>query len=69
MEDILSTFTPIRSRILVPCLGSGNTLLAASNLGMYGMGTDTTQAFRDRYALRVNASEPGKYTSYSIESF
>lgn len=64
MTEILETFGMPGSRVLVPFLGSGNTLLAASNLGMSGIGYELTQAYKDSFVLRVYESEPGRYKSY-----
>lgn len=65
MEEILTTFALPGSRVLVPFLGSGNTLLAASNLGMSGLGYELTQAYKDSFIIRVHESEPGRYKSYA----
>jgi site-specific DNA-methyltransferase (adenine-specific) len=64
MEDIISTFVPPASTIMVPFLGSGNTLLAAYNLGCEGFGFDLNQAYRDAYVVRVTGQELGDYKSY-----
>ena len=64
IEEILHTFGDEGSRILVPFLGSGNTLLAASNLKMKGFGYELTETYRDSYILRVRSGLPGRYKSY-----
>ena len=64
MMEVLSTFCLPGAHILVPFLGSGNTLLAASNLNMTAMGWDLTKQYKDAYTLRVYDNEPGMYTSY-----
>lgn len=64
LQEILSTFCQEGSRILVPFAGSGNTLLAAANLGMPTVGTDLTQAYRDAYVVRVHEGVPTRYLSY-----
>ncbi len=64
MMEILSTFGTPGSNVCVPFLGSGNTLLAAANLGMTGIGWDLTKQYKDHYVIRVYEGEPGKYTSY-----
>jgi DNA modification methylase len=51
----------------MPFLGSGNTLLAASNLGMTGFGFDLSEEYRNAYILRVNESAPQQYKSYAKE--
>lgn len=57
MEDILSTFAWESARVLVPFAGSGNTLLAASNLKMLPVGYDLTQEYRDGYVARLLGKE------------
>jgi site-specific DNA-methyltransferase (adenine-specific) len=64
IQDVLQTFCWEGSRIFVPFSGSGNTLLAAANLGMTGIGTDLTKEYKDAYTVRVHESVPMKYTSY-----
>lgn len=59
--DILATFTAPASRILSPFLGSGNTLLAASNLGMQAMGYDMSSNYKNHYINRVTLAKPGEY--------
>ena len=63
--ELLRTFCLPGANICVPFLGSGNTILAASNLGMSAIGWDISQEYKDRYTLRVHDSEPGMYTSYT----
>lgn len=64
MMDIISTFAEVGSRILVPFLGSGNTLLAASNLGMQAFGYELSQEYKDSFILRVHEGKFGGYKSY-----
>ena len=63
IQDVLSTFGWPGARILVPFLGSGNTLLAASNLKFNGFGFDLTKAYKDGFTLRVGMQAPGMYSS------
>lgn len=63
MEDILSTFVVPGSRLVVPFAGSGNTLLAAANLGMPAVGCDLEESYKNTFTVRVYESEPGKYKS------
>ncbi len=67
IQDVLQTFGNPGDRVLVPFCGSGNTLLAASNSGMTGIGFDLTKEYKDSYTIRVTGSQPGKYTSYNKE--
>lgn len=63
IQDVLSTFAWPGARVLVPFLGSGNTLLAASNLGISAFGFELVGAHKDTYAVKVAAANPGKYVS------
>jgi DNA modification methylase len=49
---------------MVPFLGSGNTLLATSNLGMSAFGYDLSEEYKNAYIVRVNEARPGSYKSY-----
>lgn len=62
--EVLSTFCDAGSIIMVPCLGSGNTLLAAHNLGMSGFGFEVDSYYRDAYIIKVNKGTVGQYRSY-----
>lgn len=66
MQEIISTFVdPGKGgNILVPFLGSGNTLLAAANLGLSGIGFELESSYRDLFIERVAASSPPNYVSY-----
>lgn len=64
LQDILSTFSEPGSTCLVPFLGSGNTILAASNIGISAFGYDLSQEFKDRYIIKVSTGKPGEYKSY-----
>lgn len=64
IQEVLSTFAQPGSTILVPFLGSGNTILAASNLLMTAFGYELTQEYKDKFIVRVHEAEPGQYRSY-----
>jgi len=64
IQDVMQTFCWDGARILIPFLGSGNSILAASNLNMVAFGWDLAQAHKDGYVLRVSESRPGSYRSY-----
>jgi len=64
MQEILATFVEPGSRVFVPFLGSGNTLLAANNLGMSGFGFDLSKNYRDAFVVRVYEGKPRNYRSY-----
>lgn len=64
MQEILSLFCEPGDEIVVPFLGSGNTLLAAWNLGLEGVGYDLSSENKDSFVLKVHDAEPGLYRSY-----
>jgi len=64
IQEILTVFGWENARILVPFLGSGNTLLAASNLGMQAFGYDLVNEYKASYIVRVHEGRPGQYKSY-----
>ncbi len=64
IQDVLSTFSQIGGRVLVPFLGSGNTLLAANNLNMQAVGFELSEEYKSKYIVRVKNGELGKYKSY-----
>jgi ParB/RepB/Spo0J family partition protein len=68
IQDLMQTFCWEGARILVPFLGSGNSILAASNLGMKAFGWDLSQEYKDAYTLRVHESRPTSYRSYKEET-
>lgn len=55
MQEVLSTFAWEGSRILVPFLGSGKTLLAAETLSMNAVGFELSASYKE--AFIVQASE------------
>lgn len=55
IEDILGTFSTPTSTVLIPFLGSGNTIRAAYNLGMAAFGWDLSDEYKPQYMLRVEA--------------
>ena len=67
IEDVLSTFGWEGCRVCVPFAGSGNTLLAASNIGMTAVGTDLVAEYKDPYVLKVHGARPTLYKSYKGE--
>ena len=64
LQDILATFGWQGARVFVPFLGSGNTILAAANLGMQAFGCDLAQEYKDSYIIKVTSNVPGQYKSY-----
>jgi len=68
IQDIIQTFCWEGARILVPFLGSGNSILAASNLGMIAFGWDLAQEYKDAYIIKVSDSRPGNYRTYKEDT-
>lgn len=64
IQDLISTFTLPNARVLVPFLGSGNTLLAANNLGMSAFGYELTKEYKDSFIVKVSTSKIGEFSSY-----
>lgn len=64
MTDVLSVFAAPGSSIVVPFAGSGNTILAASNINCTAVGCDLSKVYRDAFVERVDKGEPGFYASY-----
>ena len=64
IQDVLQTFAWEGARLMIPFLGSGNTMLAAANLGITGFGYDLAQEYKDAYTLRVMEGKPQAYRSY-----
>lgn len=60
-EDLISRFVGPGTKILVPFLGSGATLLAAANLKMQGIGYDLSKEHRQSYVVKVHEGKPGGY--------
>lgn len=63
IQEILSTFGWEGARVLVPFLGSGNTILAAANLGMQAFGFDLAQEYKSSFVIKVHDSRPGAYST------
>lgn len=65
LESLLETFARTRETILVPFAGSGNTILAANNLGMPCIGWDLSQPYKDSFDVTVMTNEKDTFKSYS----
>jgi len=64
IQDVMQTFCWEGARCLVPFVGSGNSILAASNLGITAFGWDLAQDHKNGYVVRVSEGRPGSYQSY-----
>jgi len=64
IEEILDIFGYKGSTVLVPFLGSGNTLLAANNKDMNCFGFELSSQYKDEFVIRVHEQRPGNFKSY-----
>jgi ParB/RepB/Spo0J family partition protein len=64
LEEIFRTFVPTGSNICVPFLGSGNSLLAASNVSSNSFGYEISEEFRNGFVAKVESGTLGRFTSY-----
>lgn len=53
MKEILETFCEPGYKVVVPFAGSGNTLIAAHQINCLATGVDTSQAYKDKYVVKV----------------
>ena len=67
MEEILKTFCIPSTRILVPYLGSGNTIIAAANLNMSAFGFDLSETYKNKFISRVQQWNPPEKKEISHE--
>jgi DNA modification methylase len=54
MQEILSTFAWEGSRILVPFLGSGKTILAAESLSMLAVGFELSKQYKEAFIIQAS---------------
>lgn len=59
IKEVLETFTNPNSNILVPFLGSGNTLIAAHLAKMKGIGYELSKPYRDSYLVKLERLRKG----------
>ena len=67
IQDLLQTLGFVGARVMVPFLGSGNTLLASANLGMQPFGYELSEEYKTDYILKVTSNKPTGYKSYKEE--
>ncbi len=65
--DIIATFVPEGSHIVVPCCGSGNSMLGANNHLCSSVGFEINPARKDDYIIKVEEGTLGDYTSPTTE--
>lgn len=53
-KDMYETFAFPGSRILIPCLGSGNGIIAAHQVKMTAIGFDLSKGYRDSFLVKVH---------------
>lgn len=53
MQDILETFAMPNAKVLVPFLGSGNTLLAAWRAKMSALGYELSEAYKGKFIMNM----------------
>jgi site-specific DNA-methyltransferase (adenine-specific) len=53
IREIFSVFATQGMRVLVPCCGSGNSLIAAHELGMQPIGFELSKQYKDSFIVRV----------------
>jgi len=68
IQEVLQTFAQANSRVFVPFLGSGNTLLAANNAGMpaFGFDLDKEGEYQPNFTKRVQDGKLRQYRSYDV---
>jgi len=54
MQEILSTFTWEGSRVLIPFLGSGKTLIAAETLSMNAIGFELSASYKEAFVVQAS---------------
>lgn len=55
MKEIYDTFALPGSRVLIPCLGSGNGLIAAHQLNMSPVGFELSKGYKDSYLVKIHS--------------
>ena len=68
IQEVLQTFAQANSRVFVPFLGSGNTLLAANNAQMnaFGFDLDKESEYQPNFTKRVQDGKLRQYKSYDV---
>ena len=66
-QELLGTFLHSGAKILIPCLGSGNGILAAANLGMIAWGYDLSKTMKDAYIINVMDNSPPNYKTLGVQ--
>ncbi len=61
MQEILKTFVYPGARVIIPFLGSGNTLIACYKEGMTGFGYDLSAEHKKGFLIRVAKTFPDDF--------
>ncbi len=65
--DMFATFVPEGSHIVIPCCGSGNSMLGAHNHLCSSVGFEINAARKDDYIIKVEEGTLGDFTSPTTE--
>ena len=64
IQEVLDVFGYKGATVMIPFLGSGNTLLAANNKDMNGFGFELSEAYKNNFTVKVHDQIPGMFRSY-----
>ena len=64
IQEVLDVFGYKGATVMVPFLGSGNTLLAANNKDMNGFGFELSEEYKNNFTVKVHDQIPGMFRSY-----
>jgi len=67
ISEILNVFGRLGSTVMIPFLGSGNTILAANNRKMNGFGFELSETYKNRFIEKVSGMNIiDSFKSYTI---
>ena len=66
VEKLISLFTKKGMTVLDPFVGSGTTLIAASNLGRKGLGIDLNEEYHQLYQERLSGNKVSQDCKYIV---
>jgi len=67
MTDIISTYVPEGSHVVVPCCGSGNTMLGANNHLCSSVGFEINKSMKDDFVIKVEEGKLEDFMSPVLE--